>query len=111
MSEILDDLLGEIDKEHRRFTLAVFRDIVLATPVDTGRARANWQVSHTDKTSILNKTDKTGGATLSAVRLDPNKIQYVISNNLHYIEKLNRGTSAQAPAKFVERAIKRNQDR
>jgi hypothetical protein len=61
----------------RALVLDIFRNIQIRTPVDTGRARGNWQVE-------FNGTQEA-----------------TIYNNLPYIERLENGWSQQAPAGFV----------
>lgn len=56
-------------------------ELVEATPVDTGKARDSWGITHTG---------------------NPDR-PVVISNEVPYIEHLNEGSSKQAPAHFVER--------
>lgn len=90
--------------------LVINQIVILATPVDTGRARANWQVGLGGPiTEEIMEEDKTGAATISrnnsrlAVRR-PRQIIF-LSNNVDYINELNRGSSSQAPANFVELAV------
>lgn len=94
----------------RRAALAADRELVLSTPVDTGRARSNWLVG------IDGPRRETVGAmpTSTAIARAQDAIEASrsgqsiwISNNLPYIGRLNDGYSAQAPAGFVERAILR----
>lgn len=56
-------------------------ELVLATPVDTGRARASWSIN-----KILGAKEPT----------------FEIINDAPYIGKLNDGYSDQAPAHFIE---------
>lgn len=94
------------------------------TPVDTGFARANW-VPHigrerSDASGYLPKgstredrerfakdaeaTSEAGAAAIATgykIEMGP----IFISNNVPYIGMLNFGSSRQAPAGFVERAI------
>ncbi len=99
----------EVNKVKRKAALQILTSVTLATPVDTGRARGNWNVriGAPDGGASENK-DRSGGATIakgSAVisRALPNDTVF-ITNNLPYIVSLNDGSSKQAPAKFVERA-------
>ena len=108
------DLSKDINDETRAFALRAFTNIILATPVDEGRARGNWQMSiKSPINSTVNDLDPSGGATIakgvSVVRAAI-RVRYPviwITNNLPYIQKLNEGHSTQAPTKFVETAIKR----
>lgn len=95
-----------------RGALAANQAIVLATPVDTGRARANWQANvGSALTGALTDIDRSGGDTISrnARKISgrrPGSGQEIhITNNVDYINQLNQGSSAQAPAGFVETAV------
>jgi len=84
--------------------------VVLATPVDTGRARGNWQVSIgspiTEAVDELSPGGSEAIATGKAVIRSRKPGQTIfISNNVAYIEALNEGSSSQAPANFVELAV------
>lgn len=103
----------------RKVALAVDTAVVLATPVDEGRARSNWQVGigiapeGTREPYYPGEQGSTEAANAQAA-IDQGKrmIQRYtkgstvhITNNLPYIQKLNDGHSAQAPAGFVEKAV------
>lgn len=83
----LDKLAKDIEKEHKRTLLAsskdIMHDLVLVTPVDTGLAQDSW-------------------------RLNVKKKSVVISNNVPYINELNRGHSQQAPPYFIEKVLLRH---
>lgn len=96
----IDDHVGRI---HRAVALEGLRGVVLMTPVDTGRARANWQVT-TDAPAVLatEKTDRSGGRAIAEGvgvigTVKPYSVTY-IANNVPYIEELEGGSSRQAPA-------------
>ena len=106
----------------RRVALIADRELVMETPVDTGRARSNWVVSLQAPVlaprepyapgSRLGKGERSnaeaaiaqGLVVISAARSEHS---IFISNNVHYIGRLNEGWSAQAPAGFVEAAVMR----
>lgn len=92
----------------RKTALMAFTNIALATPVKSGRARANWNISvdtvdasTTDNTAQPNFVSKAADAVANFVI---GKTIY-ISNNLPYIKRLNNGYSKQAPASFVETGV------
>lgn len=102
------------DEIVRKVALAADQTITMATPVDTGRARANWQVGI--GAAPAETVEYSGGGAgaagyaigaaanvVTAYKGQPGGIWLV--NNLPYIQRLNEGWSAQAPAKFVEQAI------
>lgn len=90
-------------------TTEVWTDITKRTPVDTGRARASWMIS--EKT-IPTGTPPPGAyatpATAAALEkvkdITGTQVVYIVSN-LDYIEPLENGHSAQAPAGMVQIAI------
>lgn len=104
----------------RKTALAIDQAVVLATPVDTGRARSNWLVSvdapATEEIDAYSpgKEGSTAGPNAQAAidqgqeavaTYGPDNKSIHITNNVPYIGRLNEGHSAQAPANFVEQAI------
>jgi hypothetical protein len=110
MREVARGIEINTTDRQRVAALIVNQTIVLATPVDTGRARGNWVASLGGPvTSILDTEDKSGQETISRNnstigRSKPHGDIW-LSNNLPYISRLNEGSSSQAPAMFVEQAI------
>lgn len=97
----------------RETALAILAEVVIATPVDTGRARGNWNVglgvapdpSPEEQQATLDPSGQVAlqrGAAVIAARRDE---AIFLSNNVPYIEQLNAGSSAQAPALFVEKSV------
>lgn len=91
----------------RKAALAADQGVVVATPVDSGRARSNWIVglgagpTETVPPRSPQETIDEGRARISHSL--PGQDIY-ISNNVEYIGELNRGHSRQAPANFIQRA-------
>jgi len=94
----------------KKLVLEALKRIVERTPVDTGRARGNWQVTiGTPANGKLDALDKDGQATIEkgiAVLsgLPPYQIVF-LSNNLEYIEILEEGNSQQAPNGMVRLTV------
>lgn len=96
----------------RKLAVRINQVVITETPVNSGRARNNWFATvglPSEETTDLKRYDKTGqtrinknNAEISTVGEDQS---VYISNNLAYIKKLNEGSSAQAPAGFVEAAV------
>lgn len=86
----------QVQRLHRAIALEALSRVVLKTPVDTGRARGNWQVTQgTPATGTVETEDPSGSATISkgsgeALAARPFTITW-ISNNLPYIEVLEFG--------------------
>jgi hypothetical protein len=123
----LADRMRKIDKELPqqlnsliiRAAWRVLDDLVTITPVDTTAALSNWQVSvntpvgNTIPAYVLGEHGSTYGESLLAAleagsrtiqNKQPGQVLF-ISNLVDYITDLNDGSSRQAPANFVERAI------
>lgn len=87
----------------RKVALQVLSGVVFSTPVDTGRARGNWQVSlDRPATGSLNLLDKQGRTVVSTGSVTIGRAPVFghiwVTNNLPYIERLEYGHSKQAPA-------------
>lgn len=85
--------------------------VIEDTPVDTGRAKANWRASNGAPITDADWSLKDQAGTDTSLRnravirqKKPGQTVY-ITNNLDYIAALNRGKSSQAPALFVQRAV------
>lgn len=117
----LGEFLKGLDQESReveklvslttqRISLGILSRLVLASPVDTGRFRGNWQVDiGRDPLAELEGADKSGAGTISrgaaTIKGAAPFREVIIANNLPYGPRLNDGWSRQAPAGFVEAAV------
>lgn len=133
MAETFEDLqkrLGKIgavveenaDKTVRKAVIVIDQVVVMATPVDQGRARSNW-IASLDKPTLepieaYSPGDALGIGEGANAQAAMNQAQGVaaqydgaknsevhITNNLPYIGVLNDGSSAQAPAGFIQEAV------
>lgn len=94
----------------------ILKELLITTPVDTGRARANWQTTSLEA-SDSDKYPKPEFPSSPEAGVEEAKQMFRdemndhtggsihITNNVPYIDPLNRGTSSQAPAGFIERAV------
>jgi hypothetical protein len=81
------------------------------TPVDTGHARSNWIPSvgqhHRgvagSRESVNHSAQENGVGSVLQYRLRQGAV--FVTNNVPYILRLNAGSSAQAPAGFVDKAV------
>lgn len=119
MDVVGTNVADNTDRMMRKVALKVDSTVVLATPVDTGRARSNWIVNLDAEAKgpieayEPGEAQSTAAANARAALEQANKTiaQYKagqtihITNNLDYIGRLNEGHSAQAPAAFVEEAV------
>ncbi len=95
---------------HKKIVLEALSRIVQKTPVDTGRARGNWQINigapsrskldAADTSRAPGDTSTTADQISKLSGLLPFAVVY-ISNNVEYIEYLEDGTSKQSPRGMV----------
>ena len=127
----LGDLADRLEKRATQLTetankasiqaaTAMLRYLVEVTPVDTTKALSNWQIGINNRPlyvlpayvpGMLGYTAAaSGNAVLAAAEMEfalkkPGDTIY-LSNTAPYIVTLNRGSSRQEPAGFVERAVR-----
>jgi hypothetical protein len=115
---IVADLARHSEDAIRRLASEVHAELVEATPIDIGWARANWVPSvgapfltdpitdpeATDVQVQLGAASAGLGAVANYTLADGAAF---VSNNVPYIRRLDEGWSAQAPAGFVKAAIER----
>lgn len=88
----------------RKLAFKMYDAIVLRTPIDTGRARGNWNVS----TGNADTTTDEERKTVMPLIQDENEIELpkgdesiYVTNNLPYIVALEYGHSQQSPNGMV----------
>lgn len=115
-SRVGDGLRRSLRNTARRVLLAVHARLDDTTPVDTGFAVTNWVPSVGEPFQGLagTRTQAEEGrldlgpkqAGLAAVRAyELSQGDLFDTNNVHYVEDLNGGSSSKAPAAFVQAAI------
>lgn len=98
----------------RMATVEFYRQVIISTPVDTGRARHGWNITINSPSDTVPPEGKYSMPNIeehglsTIISVSPEQVIY-ITNRVHYIEKLNGGSSRQAPARFVELAAERVQ--
>ena len=118
---IKEDIDELINRSVVNLTIEILRDLLNNTPVDTGQAISNWQVSLRGPitTQIASYAPGQQGSTKSLVIANAigeavgilaarrsGQVIY-LGNALPYIARLNQGWSAQAPAGFIDSAFMR----
>jgi hypothetical protein len=121
----------ELDAAEFQGTMSVniVREVAARTPIDTGKARSNWQTQVGSPPEAIrapwrpypsrwkgkgnpggpfgetaNVSGATRLATIAAKLRQPDQTVY-LANNLPYIARLNQGYSKQAPGDFVRSGI------
>jgi len=106
---------GHADEFIASVEIALFSAVVMDSPVDTGRFRANWQVSlnASEAAQSLLAKDKSGRPTISKMTsyvdsLSGGRVTY-FTNNLPYAVPLEYGYSGQSPQGMVRKNAARFQ--
>lgn len=88
----------ELETVVRKLAFEVYKGVTQKTPVDTGRAKANWMLGYGSINSTI-----TNNTTFTLVQppKGSGKRPIYITNNLPYISKLENGSSKQAPNGMV----------
>ena len=105
LQEFVDLAKANTETVVKKIGIEVLTGVVLKSPVDTGRFRANWVVGFDAVGKTSQATDKGG---TQAIRRGTNEIMRVklgetiwISNSLPYARRLEYGWSGQAPNGMV----------
>ena len=97
----------------KKIVLEALRRIVMRTPVDTGRAKGNWQVSINEPAEgtidegispNISDGEVIEKGLVALATLPPYSVVW-IANNLEYIEFLEHGSSKKAPDGMVALAV------
>lgn len=89
----------ELELVTRKVALDAYSRVTRKTPVDTGRARANWNVG-TGRPDL--STTKVGESSPPpSLKKGDGEAAIYITNNLDYISDLEDGSSKQSPNGMV----------
>lgn len=121
VTRIREDIDELVNRSVVNLTIEVLKELVNTTPIDTGMAISNWQVSLTGpvRMQIPSYVEGMQGSTKNIVIANtigqavgilaarrPGQVIY-LGNALPYIAELNRGSSSQAPSGFIDKAFMR----
>ena len=109
LADIGDYASQQMEKLLRAAVLETDARLKAASPVDTGRFRASWQVGE-NAAPGGQKPPGTYSGTPALDRIGYSREQlgniYSVHNNLPYAERLAQGWSGQAPAGWVQGVAK-----
>jgi hypothetical protein len=106
----VEKVIADTDETRRAISLELLSSVVLDTPLDTGRAKGNWQAGDSVISGEVNRLGDSGALedinkTVSASNGDDT---IFMTNNLPYIKRLEDGHSQnQAPQGMVKRNLAR----
>ena len=114
VGDIGDYASQQMEKLLRASVLETDSLLKQASPVDTGRFRASWQVGENSAPGgIAAEGSYSGIPPLSRIGYSQEQVGnvYSIHNNLPYAESLANGSSKQAPAGWIQGIAKDVQGR
>lgn len=91
----------DLDTVHERVVYDIHNRVTERTPVDTGRARAAWQITVGEPSTFIMPEGVYGPPPPPPMPAMSIKDVVYITNNVPYIEYLEDGSSKQAPAGMV----------
>lgn len=115
IAKFVERAKGNVDTATRQATVLLAQGVILKSPVDTGRFRANWQFSGAGiqrATSLA--VDRGGQVTVNRLvaeiqRTGSGGVTY-LSNSLPYAVRLENGWSKQAPQGMVRLTVQEFQN-
>lgn len=107
LDQLAEKVQLDLETVARKATLDVFRAVVLKSAVDTGRFRANWNVSYgAPDTTVTDSTDKSRAEQeLAKVGALPVGGVTYISNSLPYAVVLEYGQYPNPPKSGAGKTI------
>src|SRR3990172_4458861 len=107
LSKTAKGILIKTKNDMGTVALEIGKAVVQATPVDTGRARANWQPSlNFPSSSPIDAFDPSGTSTPLKIAAVAKRMtvdnSFHLTNRVPYIGLLDRGHSSQAPPGFIK---------
>lgn len=111
MNQLAANVQSRVPALLKEISINIVDDVATANPVLTGQSSSNWKtaIGAPDLTYDMGPNARAGQqsvddakAALSALAMGQT---VYISNSVPYIIELNNGSSAKAPAGFVEMAI------
>ena len=119
MRRLAGGALDGAAKAARNSALSVVRTVVRTTPVDTGKARSNWVASvgapdlseraiRAPSEVIDEERENLNEGAIKAQIAGRDVVEIHVANGgekVPYLDRLNQGSSRQAPAGFVQAAL------
>lgn len=104
---------ASLDETSRAIVLELFGSVIKDTPVDTGRAKGNWQTTigapASGTVDRLGESEALADVAQQTASFGAGKVIY-LSNNLPYIYRLEYdGWSKQAPGGMLRKNVARIQ--
>ena len=102
IEKAFSSVLLETRAVRNKFITNLWNELVANTPVDSGTARASWDIANSFNAIKRIEYGNYGYPRKPAI---PKTGNVVVGTKLDYMVYLNEGWSAQAPALFVEQSV------
>ena len=98
-ARIIDEMIETVEEVQRESVFSLFSDVIISTPVDSGRLRGNWFLSGKTPSSKVSSVRSEGQALgdLAAV-FAMNTDTFTLANNLPYAAKAEFGGFGYDPS-------------
>ena len=101
IENLSDRTIRKLNKIVKVAAMELFKSVIMMTPVDTGRARGNWQCTMTSPADGVIDSEQSEEATIAKMVETTLKSSIrkgiFLTNNLPYIQKLEYGGYGQGP--------------
>lgn len=101
IENLSDRTIRKLNKIVKVAAMELFKSVIMMTPVDTGRARGNWQCTMTRPADGVIDSEQSEEATIAKMVETTLKSSIrkgiFLTNNLPYIQKLEYGGYGQGP--------------
>ena len=97
MEKFAEKTLDKLEVGFKKVAFGLSEDIIMATPVDSGRARGNWfpEINTFSNQEDLKADDKKGSKAISKTKAKVRALKlgqtFTLTNNLPYIVRLEYG--------------------
>ena len=97
MEKFAEKTLDKLEVGFKKVAFGLSEDIIMATPVDSGRARGNWfpEINSFSNQEDLKADDKKGSKAISKTKAKVRALKlgqtFTLTNNLPYIVRLEYG--------------------
>ncbi len=107
LSALMDRVGVRYEDAARKAVLDMASQMILMSPVDTGRFRANWIADTKLNTTTTESTENSLGAVQASIKAWDMVGSMWVCNSLPYARRLEEGWSKQAPAGMVGLTVQR----
>jgi len=101
IENLSDRTIRKLNKIVKVAAMELFKSVIMMTPVDTGRAKGNWQCTMTKPADGIIDSEQSEEATIAKMMEITLKSSIrkgiFLTNNLPYIQKLEYGGYGQGP--------------